>query len=55
MPANKKKAAKKPTACRTCKGSGEVASTIRVGRRHRTVGQQTGFCLTCFGSGEDSN
>jgi hypothetical protein len=35
-----------------CKGTGQVAVTVRVGRRHRLVGQQEGMCLTCFGSGE---
>ncbi|MFE6893920.1 hypothetical protein [Streptomyces sp. NPDC057694] len=40
------------TACPTCKGSGEVARTVRVGRKHRVVGQQSGLCLTCLGSGE---
>ena len=38
--------------CATCKGSGEISKTVRVGRKHRAVGQQTGLCLTCFGSGE---
>ncbi|MFD8571415.1 hypothetical protein [Streptomyces sp. NPDC059639] len=40
------------TECPTCKGSGEVARTVRVGRKHRVVGQQSGLCLTCLGSGE---
>ncbi|MEV1026968.1 hypothetical protein [Streptomyces sp. NPDC050264] len=39
-------------ACRTCKGSGEVSVPVRVGRKHRVAGQQTGMCLTCLGSGE---
>ncbi|WP_328581428.1 hypothetical protein [Streptomyces sp. NBC_00370] len=42
-----------PVACPVCKGSGQVAVTVRVGRRRRPVGQQDGFCLNCFGSGTD--
>ncbi|MET8082306.1 hypothetical protein [Streptomyces sp. NPDC005303] len=38
--------------CPTCKGTGEVSRTVRVGRRQRPVGQQTGLCLACLGSGE---
>ncbi|MFC9610452.1 hypothetical protein [Streptomyces sp. NPDC056938] len=49
-------AAKKPPApvvpCRTCKGSGEVSVAVRVGRKRRVAGQQTGMCLTCLGSGQ---
>ncbi|MBW8800740.1 MAG: hypothetical protein JF597_46420 [Streptomyces sp.] len=41
-----------PEPCQVCKGTGEVSRTVRVGRRHRTVGQQTGLCLNCLGSGE---
>ncbi|MFF7130794.1 hypothetical protein ACFZBZ_00470 [Streptomyces sp. NPDC008196] len=41
-----------PAPCRTCKGSGEVSRTVRVGRKQRPVGQQTGLCLACLGSGE---
>jgi hypothetical protein len=37
-----------------CKGAGTVAVTVRVGRRHRVVGQQDGMCLTCFGDGTTS-
>ncbi|WP_046506420.1 hypothetical protein [Streptomyces odonnellii] len=44
-----------PDKCATCKGSGLVAVTVRVGRRHRNVGQQEGFCLACFGSGDASS
>ncbi|MGW0565738.1 hypothetical protein [Streptomyces tauricus] len=43
-----------PAKCPTCKGSGEVSRTVRVGRRQRAVGQQTGICLSCLGSGEAS-
>jgi DnaJ-class molecular chaperone len=41
-----------PAPCGTCKGTGEVSRTVRVGRKHRAVGQQTGLCLACLGSGE---
>ncbi|MET8075530.1 hypothetical protein [Streptomyces sp. NPDC005303] len=41
-----------PVKCPTCKGSGEVSRTVRVGRKQRPVGQQTGLCLACLGSGE---
>jgi len=39
-----------PQPCPTCKGTGTVTDTIRVGRRRRTVGQQDGICPTCFGT-----
>ncbi|MEV0222730.1 hypothetical protein [Streptomyces sp. NPDC050704] len=56
-------AARKTTACRkapvsetakcpTCDGSGEVDRAVRVGRKQRVVGRQTGICLACFGSGQ---
>ena len=38
--------------CPVCHGTGEVSRTVRVGRKQRPVGQQTGFCLNCLGSGE---
>ncbi|WP_327291101.1 hypothetical protein [Streptomyces sp. NBC_01198] len=41
-----------PEKCPVCKGTGTVAVTVRVGRRHRVVGKQDGMCLTCFGTGE---
>ncbi|MFK0105188.1 hypothetical protein [Streptomyces sp. NPDC091217] len=41
-----------PAPCPVCKGSGEVSRTVEVGRKRRTVGKQTGFCLNCLGSGE---
>lgn len=41
--------------CPPCKGSGEVARTVRVGRKRRAVGEQYGFCLNCMGTGVDSN
>lgn len=41
-----------PAKCPTCHGSGEVSRTVRVGRKRRTVGRQTGLCLACLGSGE---
>ncbi|MEC3998013.1 hypothetical protein VSR01_32815 [Actinacidiphila sp. DG2A-62] len=40
-----------PDPCEVCKGTGQVAVTVRVGRRHRNVGQQEGVCLTCLGTG----
>lgn len=42
----------KPASCPVCQGSGEVSRPARVGRKHRVVGDQTGMCLNCFGSGE---
>ncbi len=41
-----------PALCAVCKGTGQVAVTVRVGRRHRNVGQQEGVCLTCLGTGQ---
>lgn len=41
-----------PAPCGTCKGTGEVSRTVWVGRNQRVVGQQTGLCLACLGSGE---
>lgn len=38
--------------CPVCKGTGEVSRTVRVGRKRRVVGKQTGLCLNCLGSGE---
>lgn len=40
-----------PAPCGTCGGSGEVSKTVRVGRRHRNVGEQAGLCLACMGTG----
>lgn len=41
-----------PAKCSTCKGSGETATEVRVGRGRRKTGQyQTGLCPDCFGSG----
>ncbi|MFG2955599.1 hypothetical protein ACGF5O_17970 [Streptomyces sp. NPDC048291] len=50
--ARKKAPEPKPAACEVCKGTGEVSRTVEVGRKRRAVGQQTGFCLNCLGSGE---
>ncbi|PWI20737.1 hypothetical protein DI272_29695 [Streptomyces sp. Act143] len=50
--ARRKPAAPEPAKCPVCKGSGEVSRTVRVGRRQRVAGQQTGICLNCLGSGE---
>lgn len=41
-----------PPACGVCKGTGQVAVTVRVGRKHRVVGSQEGMCLSCFGTGQ---
>ncbi|WP_433891293.1 hypothetical protein [Streptomyces sp. CA-111067] len=41
-----------PPPCTVCEGTGLVAVTVRVGRRHRPVGQQEGMCLSCLGTGE---
>lgn len=38
--------------CEVCKGTGQVAVTVRFGRKHRPVGQQEGMCLSCFGTGQ---
>ncbi|MGP4049661.1 hypothetical protein [Streptomyces sp. 2A115] len=48
----RKPAAAKPAPCGPCNGTGEVARTVRVGRKQRVVGQQSGLCLTCLGTGE---
>ncbi|MFI0088642.1 hypothetical protein [Streptomyces bobili] len=50
--ARKKTTAPAPPKCPVCQGSGEVSRTVHVGRKHRAVGQQTGLCLNCLGSGE---
>lgn len=45
--------AAEPAPCTPCGGTGSVAITVRVGRKHRPVGKQDGFCLNCFGTGTD--
>lgn len=40
-----------PPPCTVCNGTGEVSRAVRVGRRRRTAGEQTGWCLTCLGTG----
>lgn len=42
-----------PAPCQPCGGTGNVAITVRVGRKRRPVGQQDGLCLNCFGEGAD--
>ncbi|WP_097885720.1 hypothetical protein [Streptomyces sp. st140] len=42
-----------PVPCQPCGGSGNVAITVRVGRKRRPVGQQDGLCLNCLGDGTD--
>jgi DnaJ-class molecular chaperone len=55
-PTTRRRTAKpEPVKCPTCKGTGEVSRTVRVGRRQRPVGQQTGLCLACLGSGQAPN
>ncbi|MFV5991385.1 hypothetical protein ACNPQM_02685 [Streptomyces sp. NPDC056231] len=51
--ATKKTTAKAPAPakCQPCGGTGNVATTVRVGRKRRPVGQQDGLCLSCFGTG----
>ena len=41
--------------CEPCNGTGEIARTVRVGRKQRVVGRQTGICLACLGTGEASD
>ena len=48
----RKAPAPEPAKCGPCNGTGEVARTVRIGRKQRVVGQQTGICLACLGSGE---
>jgi DnaJ-class molecular chaperone len=38
--------------CPVCKGTGEVSRTVHVGRTRRAVGEQSGLCLKCLGTGE---
>ncbi|MGW5480468.1 hypothetical protein [Streptomyces sp. NPDC004008] len=40
--------------CPVCDGTGEVSRTVRVGRKRRAVGEQSGLYLNCLGSGEAS-
>ncbi|MGW3813153.1 hypothetical protein [Streptomyces sp. NPDC005046] len=49
-----RKTSKPPTTkqCPPCGGTGEVSRAVYVGRKRRAVGQQTGLCLNCLGSGE---
>ncbi|MFF0077392.1 hypothetical protein [Streptomyces sp. NPDC005494] len=42
-----------PDICKPCGGTGNVPTTVRVGRKRRPVGQQDGLCLNCLGSGTD--
>lgn len=44
-----------PEKCKPCNGTGEVSRTVHVGRKRRPVGQQTGLCLACLGSGETAD
>ncbi|MFJ2563882.1 hypothetical protein ACIO02_12925 [Streptomyces sp. NPDC087568] len=49
--ATRKNAKPKPVPCPVCEGSGDVPRTVRVGRKRRAVGEQSGFCLNCLGTG----
>ncbi|HEY9332725.1 MAG TPA: hypothetical protein VIS09_31525 [Streptomyces sp.] len=42
-----------PAPCKPCNGTGNVPTTVRVGRKRRPVGKQDGLCLNCFGTGTD--
>ncbi|MEV6954946.1 hypothetical protein [Streptomyces sp. NPDC051183] len=38
--------------CETCGGTGETATTVRVGRKRREIGAtQSGLCPACLGTG----
>ncbi|MEV5491876.1 hypothetical protein AB0L47_28525 [Streptomyces bobili] len=52
MATKKKTPAPAAPKCSVCQGSGEVSRTVHVGRKRRAVGEQTGLCLNCFGTGE---
>ncbi|EGG49610.1 hypothetical protein SGM_0685 [Streptomyces griseoaurantiacus M045] len=41
-----------PEPCPVCKGTGDVPRTVHVGRKRRPVGEQSGICLHCLGTGE---
>ncbi|KQX52648.1 MULTISPECIES: hypothetical protein [unclassified Streptomyces] len=46
------KSASVPPPCDTCAGTGETATTVRVGRKSREIeATQTALCLDCFGTG----
>ncbi|MFI6609382.1 hypothetical protein [Streptomyces sp. NPDC050507] len=47
------KAPPPPATCTPCNGTGNVPTTVRVGRKRRPVGKQDGLCLNCSGSGTD--
>ncbi|RFU82768.1 hypothetical protein DY218_31435 [Streptomyces triticagri] len=44
----------RPAPCEPCKGAGEVSRLVRVGRSRRVIGEQTGMCLACLGTGHAS-
>jgi hypothetical protein len=48
----RKKTKVTPSPCPVCKGSGDVPRTVHVGRKRRPVGEQSGICLHCLGTGE---
>ncbi|CAL9542290.1 hypothetical protein SUDANB120_04270 [Streptomyces sp. enrichment culture] len=46
------KPAPTPPSCGTCSGTGEAATAVRVGRKHREIdATQTALCLDCLGTG----
>ncbi|MCX5376907.1 hypothetical protein [Streptomyces sp. NBC_00091] len=46
------KPASAPPSCGTCAGTGETATTVRVGRKRREIdATQTALCPDCFGTG----
>ncbi|MGW4661179.1 hypothetical protein ACWEP2_43985 [Streptomyces sp. NPDC004279] len=51
--ATRKNAKPKTVACPVCRGTGDVPRTVHVGRKRQAVGQQSGFCLNCLGTGLD--
>ncbi|MEU7164275.1 hypothetical protein AB0A70_06470 [Streptomyces morookaense] len=41
--------------CPSCKGTGEITESVRVGRARKgqeTADRQTALCLACLGSGQ---
>ncbi|MET7761923.1 hypothetical protein ABZS71_07760 [Streptomyces sp. NPDC005393] len=54
MAARKSAAKPRGKKCPDCKGTGEIAETVRVGARkgRATADQQAALCLACFGTGE---
>ncbi|MEU5163521.1 hypothetical protein AB0G74_28450 [Streptomyces sp. NPDC020875] len=54
MAARKKTTSKTttPAPCPECGGAGEIAETVRIGRKRRETGhRQTSMCPGCWGTG----